>query len=101
MTSRHDETTDITLAGGTHSIRQPTLDELQELMPWAETMARAPTMTEKIKAVRALIAHATGKTDAELGKMPISPVELLDAADAILRLAGLEALKNRKPAGTA
>jgi hypothetical protein len=101
MTSRLDETTDIMLAGEKHSIRQPTLDELQELMPFAETMARAPSMTEKIKAVRALIAAATGVKDDALGKLPITPVELLDAADAILRLAGLEALKNRKPAGTA
>lgn len=101
MTSRKDETATITLAGEARRIEAFTLDELQQVLPALESVARAAGIGDRIKAARAVLAAALGDSEAALGAQKISLEELLDAVDAIARVSGLEALKNRAAAAKA
>lgn len=101
MPSRKDETAEITLAGELRTIEAFTLDELQEVLPALQGVARAANIGERIKAARAVLAAALGESESSLGAMRISLEELLDAVDAIAKVSGLEALKNRAAAAKA
>jgi hypothetical protein len=98
--ARKDETAEIVLGEEKFTVRAPTLDQLQDILPLFDVMSRAPSLAEKVKAARDLVGQVTGKTSEALGAMFITPVELLDAADTIARITGLAAVKNWKPAGT-
>jgi hypothetical protein len=101
MSSRQDETATIILAGEARRIEAFTLDELQQVLPALESVARAAAIGERIKAARAVLAAALGESEETLGARKISLAELLDAVDAIAKVSGLEALKNRAAAAQA
>lgn len=95
------ETGEITLAGEKVSIQALTLDQLQVVLPALEQMNVARDAGERIKQARAVIVAATGKSDEEIGRMPITLPELLDSVKAIVKLTGLEEMaKNAKAAAT-
>lgn len=101
MTSRKDETAEISLAGETHEIEAFTLDALQKVLPALEAVARATNIGERLAAARRVLGAALAISEEALGSMKISLEELLDAVDAIAKISGLETLKNRAAAAKA
>ncbi len=96
--NRHDEIAEISLGGDKHKVEALTLDELQDIIPSLEAATAAATSTERIAAMRIVVAQALRMTPEALGKCRMDLVDLADALATILTVTGLEELGKRAAA---
>lgn len=95
MTSTADETAELKLGGEVFKISAFTLDQLQELGSSLDIIGGAGGLGIKLPALRAIIAVAVGKKPDEVGALKMTLVELYDAIQTVMKVTGMEELKNR------